>query len=370
MKKLISGKKIIIIVVIIFLLVSLGIGKYYLPINKSLGDSSGSDKNTISVQTKRMLSETLNQYISVSAVTKPSREAKVNSKMTGNIASVYFEEGAWVNAGQTIIQLEKDRTLLVAYDNAQANLDNTLAAMKKDKEAAKVAVETSSGDNKKQAEANYSSVKKKAELQISMAQGQLDSIQAQLDNTAIVAPISGVMDQIYAKKGEMVMASSPVATIVNTEIIEIEVALTEFDISKTFVGQEAEINLAAYPNKKFTGEIYYVSSVADSKNKKFPVKLRLKNPDGKIKSGMIAQVDIIIDRQENILVVPKTAVFLDDNVEKVYLIDSDSRIKIVTVKTELLDNKLKVIEGLVENDEVVVDGNYELEEGEKVMIKN
>ncbi len=330
-----------------------------------------SDKKVITVQTKEILPKTVSRHISVSAIVKPSSEAKVSSKMTGNVAGIYFKEGDQVNAGQTIIRLERDRTLLTAYHNAQVNLDNTRAAMKKDKKVAKVMVETSSGDAKKQAKAGLSSVKKKAELQIAIAQGQLDSAQAQLGNTVIKAPISGAINKTYAEVGEMVMAGSPVVNIINAESIEVELALTEFDIGKISIKQEAEINLAAYPDEKFIGKVYYVGSASDPINKKFPVKIKLENEDGKIKPGMIAKVNIITARQENVLVIPKTAVFMDGNVEKVYLIDDDSKIKIITVKTESLDdNKLNVVEGLVENDEVVINGNYELEKGEEVMVRN
>lgn len=330
-----------------------------------------SDKKAITVQTKKILPETVNQYVSVYAIAESSSGAKVSSKMTGNVASVYFKEGDRVNAGQAIIRLERDRTLLTAHRNAQVNLDNTRAAMKKDKKAAKVAVETSSGDAKKQAKAGLSSVKKKAELQIAIAQGQLDSVQAQLSNTVITAPISGIINQTYAEVGEMVMAGSPVADIVNTKNIEIELALTEFDIGKISVGQKAEINLAAYPDERFTGEVCYVGFAADSISKKFPVKIQLENADRKIRSGMIVQASIITAEQEDVLVVPQTAVFTENGVEKIYLVDDDSRIRTITVKTEPLDdNKLKIVEGSVENEEVVINGNYELGIGEEVTIKN
>ncbi len=358
-------------VILVIVLVAMGSFALFKTFSDVTDDSkSVSSRDLTTVQTKKVLSETVNQYISTSSVTKPSSEAKINSKMTGNVANIYFKEGTWVDAGQVIIQLERDRTLLVAYDNAKVTLDSTIAAMKKEKKAAKVAVEIADGDEEDQAEANYSSVKKSAELKIAIAQGQLDSAQAKLSNTTIVAPISGVIDQIYAKVGEMVTTSSPVANIVNTESIEIELALTEFDINKVSVGQKAEINLAAYPNEKFIGTVHYVSSVADSGNKKFPVKIQLDNADGKIKAGIVAQIDIVISKQDNVIIIPQTAVFMEGDTEKVYLVGSDSRNKIVTIKTESFGDKLKVVEGLVGNEEVVIRGTYELEEGEKVIVKN
>ena len=372
MKNLItdSRKKMSGVILIIVLVV---IGSFAL--SKTFGGAtddlkSVSSKDLTTVQTKKILPETVNQYISTSAVTKPSSEAKINSKMMGNVANIYFEEGTWVDAGQTIIQLERDRTLLVAYDNAKVNLDSTIAAMKKEKKAAKVTIEISDGDEEEQAEANYSSVKKNAELKIAIAQGQLDSVQAQLSNTAIVAPISGVIDRIYVEVGEMVMAGGPVAEIVDTRDIEIKLSLTEFDIGKIFIEQEVEVSLAAYPDEKFTGKVHYVSSVADRVSKKFPVKIQLGNISGRIKAGIVADVKIIMDQQKDVLVVSKSAVFEEDGIEKVYVVEN-LKVKTKTIKTKVAtEDKLKIVEGLSIGDEIIINGNYDLRDGDLVTIEN
>ena len=82
----------------------------------------------------------------------------------------------------------------------------------------------------------------------------------------------------------------------------------EFDVAKVFVGQEAKIKIAAYSNEEFTG--------------------------------------------------------------KVYLVNNNSKIKITPVKTEAVGrDKLKVVEGLIEGDEVVVEGSYGLEDGEEVKVE-
>ena len=522
------------------------------------------NKELVAVQTRKISLEDIYQSVSASAATKPLNRIKISAKTTGKVVGIYFKEGDWVNAGQTIIQLEQDQTLRTAYNNAQTNLINTRASMNQDIKAAEVAVEAAKtaltnakkaltntrasteqavidaynnalnnaraavltgtnaiitatelqykyfgtgGDqnavriaekkskairlllgkpnagrwasqfiiplnkgvkgqveeatanfsqekidqiltniipalqsvkdllteirtdldwkygvlpseknaldamriniessltilsNSKQAiinaklgkikgndaaqsayenakkqlesaEANLASIKKRAKLQIAAAQGQLDSIQAQLNNTIITAPISGIINRKYIETGETAIAGSPVAEIVNAKGIEIELSLTEFDIGKISIGQEAEIKLAAYPKEKFIGKVYYVGSVADPISKKFPVKIQLENNDGKIKTGMIANVKIITKEQKNVLVIPKSAVFKEENVEKVYIVEN-SRVKIRNVKTEIIDeNRLKVLKGLSAGEEIIVNGNYDLKEGDLVTIKN
>ena len=228
------------------------------------------------------------------------------------------------------------------------------------------------------AEAGLENVKKKSKLQIAQtegqvktAEGQVNSVQAQLNDTVITAPVSGTLNQKYIEIGEMAAAGKPIVSIVNTKDLKIEIALTEFDVAKVFVGQEAKIKIAAYPNEEFTGKVYFAGSVADQVSKKFPVKIQLENKDGKIKAGMMTDIEIIAHQEDGVLIIPKSAVFEDDDgLEKVYSVDDDSRIKITPVKTEAVGkDELKVIKGLVEGDEVVVEGSYELEDGEVVEVE-
>ncbi len=270
-----------------------------------------------------------------------------------------------------------------ALDTARVSIESSITALSNSKQAianAKLgkttgndAAQSAYESAKKQlesAEANLVSIKKRAELQIAAAQGQLDSIRAQLSNTAITAPISGIVSRKYIEVGEMAIAGNPVAEIVNSKNIEIELSLTEFDVGKIFIGQEAEVRLATYPDEKFIGKVYYVSSVADPVSKKFPVKIQLENVDGKIKAGIVADVKIITGRQKGTLVIPKSAVFKEEGVEKVYIVE-DSRVKIKTVETEAVDeNRLKVVEGLSVGEEVITNGNYDLEDGDLVKVKN
>ena len=264
-----------------------------------------------------------------------------------------------------------------AYDSAQTGLEQAEQNLISVKLSSQSQIDTAQ-KQLESAKANLENVRKKSKLQIAQtegqiktAEGQVDSVQAQLNNTIIIAPVSGTLNQKYIEIGEMAAVGKPVVSIVNTKDLKIEIALTEFDVAKVFIGQEAKIKIAAYPNEEFIGKVYYASLVADQMSKKFPVKIQLENSDGKIKAGMMADIEIIINQEDSVLVILKSAVFEDDNgLEKVYLIGDDSRIKITPVKTEAVGkDELKVIEGLVERDEVVIEGGYGLEEGEMVEVE-
>ncbi len=333
--------------------------------------ASASDRQAIVVQTKKLLPETILETVSTSAVTKSFEKVEVFPEANGKIAIFYCSEGKYVRKGQIIASLETDQSLLTNLKNAKTNLKIAKENKKN--------VERLQKQLKKDTEGTSSekSTKKQAELaidiakgQVKIAQGQIDNIQSRLDKYLIKAPISGFVSQINLDKGDLAVMTAPIATISNSKKIKIETAITEFDVPKIIRGQKVKVKLASYPNREFMGEVYYVSSVADSVSKKFPVKIQLENQDGKIKDGMVAEIKIVVGKQENILIIPKSSVFNEEGIEKVYVLEN-SRIKIKTIKTEpATEDKLKVVSGLSVGEELVLNGNYDLKEGDLVKVNN
>lgn len=298
-------------------------------------------------------------------------KTSVNGNLTSvNIAISTLQASQQAIVGAKLLDTSSSDGVITAYDSAKKNLERAEQGLMLAKTQAKTQVDAA----EKQLEsikANLLSAKKRATLQVSSAQGQINSVGAQLGNTRITAPISGVLNQTLIETGEMAIAGKPIASIVNVKSIKIELAVTEFDIGRISNEQEVKISLSAYPEEEFLGSIYYVGLVADQISKKFPIKVQISNDDKKIKAGMVAQVKILSEEQKDVLAIPKTAIFTEGNLEKVYVVDENQRIKILLVKTESINEEMAIIkDGLFENDIVVINGNYELKEGAEVNIIN
>lgn len=298
-------------------------------------------------------------------------KTSINTNLTSvntAISTLQASQQAIVNA--KLLDTSSGDGATTAYDSAKKNLERAEQGLTLAKTQAKTQIDAT----EKQLEAtraNLESAEKRAALQVSSAQGQINSIGAQLGNARITAPISGILNQTFIEAGEMAVAGKPIVSIVNAESIKIELAVTEFDIGRVLVGQEVNILLSAYPEEEFLGSIYYVGLVADQASKKFPIKIQVSNENQKIKAGMIATVKILSEEQKNVLAIPKTAIFTEEGMEKVYVVDENKRIKKLLVETESVNEEIALIkEGLFENDIVVINGNYELKEGDVVDINN
>lgn len=325
-------------------------------------------KNTLN-QNLIMLDNTITKS-SFSSGDLSTLKTSVNTNLTSvNTAISSLQSNQQTIAGAKLSDTASGDGAETAYDLAEKNLKRAEQGLVLAETQAKTQIDAV----EKQLEstkANLESVKKRAKLQISSAEGQINSINAQLENTAITAPIYGILNQTFIKAGEMAMAGKPIVSIVNTENIKIELAVTEFDIGRVTTGQKVSISLSAYPDEKFLGDIYYVGLVANQTSKKFPIKIQISNEAKKIKAGMVAQVKILSEKQKNVLIIPQTAIFTEEGLEKVYTVGKNKRIKILSVKTEANEGLTLIKDGLVEGDIVVINGNYELKEGDEVNIIN
>ncbi len=298
-------------------------------------------------------------------------KTSVNTNLTSaNTAISALQSNQQTIAGAKLSDTSGGNSAATAYDLAKKNLEKAEQGLILVKTQSKTQIDAT----EKQLEsikANLESAKKRAKLQISSAEGQINSINAQLENTAITAPISGILNQTLIETGEMAIAGKPIASIINTESIKIELAVTEFDIGRILDGQEASISLSAYPDEKFLGNIYYIGLAANQISKKFPVKIQISNEDKKIKAGMVAQVKILSEERKDALVIPETTIFTEESLEKVYTVDKNKRIKILSIKTEPINGGMVLIkDGLAEGDIIVLNGNYELKDGDEVNIIN
>ncbi len=141
-------------------------------------------------------------------------------------------------------------------------------------------------------------------------------------DVVVKAPSSGKVANLSAKVGDKVTTQAatpmsvtgestpPVLRLANFSDYSIKIQLNEVDIPKVTIGQEAEITLDAFSGKKFKGIVDHVDSVGTNNQGvvTYTVLVTITNPSERIRPGMTANVDIEVDRAENVLSVPNSAV--------------------------------------------------------------
>lgn len=207
-----------------------------------------------------------------------------------------------------------------------------------------------------------------AQAQVSQAQAALDSINNQLDNAIIKAPLDGIITEINYNVGEQVGSSAlPAVKMLAQGNFEIEVDISESDINKISLDDNVEITLDALSDDLIipakvsfiepaqtliSGVVYYkvkiafedISETQDS----------LVSHGSSLKSGMTANVTITTEEKDNVISVPARAIIDEAGLKKVRLLKNGSVVE-VDVKTGLRgDNgQVEIREGLEEGNEVI-----------------
>lgn len=208
---------------------------------------------------------------------------------------------------------------------------------------------------------------KSLKANVKQAEASLNSAKLQLSWTNIKAPIAGVISDLNTEVGERASTASPVLSISQLDKIKIKTYVSQRTVNKIKVGEQVQVYFGAI-DKNFTGIIKSISPVADDSQKSFPVEIVVNNLDYIIKAGMYAEIKLITNRAADQLLISKTAVLNKNKKDYVYIIKNKKAEK-VNVKTGLVsEDKVEILAGLNEGDNVVITGAQYLQNGSMVNV--
>ncbi len=169
---------------------------------------------------------------------------------------------------------------------------------------------------RKASEAQLDSAKAKLEAaraQIKQAEAELELAQVNLDHTVITAPVTGIVISRNVDVGQTVAASlqAPTLFTIAQDLTEMQVDtnVSEADIGRVAIGQEATFTVDAFPNLTFRGKVTDIRNapVTVQNVVTYDVVILVKNPDLKLRPGMTANASILVAQKENVLKIPNAA---------------------------------------------------------------
>ena len=185
----------------------------------------------------------------------------------------------------------------------------------------------------------------------------------------ITSPISGTVAMLFLDRGAIVSPQIPIAIIAQTDKVKVEIQIVEKDIPKVKKGQPARIRVDAYPEEIFIGNLEELSSAVNPLSKTLKGKIIITNQLYLLKPGMFARVELIIAEHKGKLVVPNKAVLKREGREIIFT-DIGGTAKLKEVETGFKDEThTEIINGLEENERVIVLGNYGLRDEAKIKVK-
>ena len=260
------------------------------------------------------------QSVSYPGIVRGRNEVTIMPKLSARVTSIYLQPGDSVRVGQTIMSLDSS-DLNAAIRQAQAGVAQAEAARRTNAvqlEAARTNYERSqtlfasgalSQASLDSAKTAYDSLNSgTAEAAAASARAALATAQEALDKCNITSPISGVLGSVNLQLGETASPASPAAIVTDSSALEVEVMVNENDVTYIKTGSQVEISIKAAQLDKIKGQVESIATVADPSKRNFAVKVALPNQDGKIRSGMFAELTIDTVSKQGVLCVPVNAV--------------------------------------------------------------
>ncbi len=194
-----------------------------------------------------------------------------------------------------------------------------------------------------------------AEYQINLAEIGLEMARLDLDKNVIIAPFDGMIYAAPFSKGEYAGPGMSVLSIISDDFI-IHSNIDETDIMKLEIGQEVDFTLDAYFGEAFQGEITYISPIADivAGIVSFRVEVTPKEAE-RLLYGLSANLTIITDKAQDVVLVPPEAVYSQDGREYVDLL-VDGQILPVEIETGVISfNHIEIKSGVNAGDQIIIE---------------
>jgi HlyD family secretion protein len=209
-----------------------------------------------------------------------------------------------------------------------------------------------------------------ARNQVKLAEAALDMARIQMHETTIRAPFDGVVAELYVTEGSMVAPQAPAALFVSKPV-EVILNVEESRISHVTEGQNAALRVTAFPDQDFPAVITNVAPTADSQSHTFAVQVTPMDEDHVLRSGMYANVSLLIEEKQETLLVPRAALTEMAGQEIVYVVNDGNTVEQRAVTTGLEeDGRVEILSGLTAGEQVVTAGHASLQDGFQVEVRN
>jgi len=414
-----------------------------------IASSKNKDRGQM-VTIEKAVTKTITHLVTATGKVQPEIEVKISPEVAGEIIALPIKEGGLVKKGELIVSIKPD------YYKAQVDQQEAaLVGIKAVSVQSKAQLLKAQDDLKRAddlfakklvSDSDYSVTKTALDVaqanfdnsiaQIRSTEGFLSQSRDLLSKTNMFAPMDGTISALNSEVGERVVgtgqfAGTEVMRIADLANMEVRVKVNENDIVNVKVGDHTIVTVDAFPGRKFEGAVREISSSALSTGAtgsgssslaasasdevtNFLVKIRITDPDGALRPGMSATVDVETQTVTNVVAIPvqsvtvradggKTSEQLQqqkakeakersgndlevaaekqearrnrDQLRRVVFVKHDDKVTMVPVETGIADNThIEVKSGVKAGDEVV-SGSYAaisriLKDGDKVQIEH
>lgn len=271
----------------------------------------------------------------------------------GIIETVMAQEGDFVTSGRELFQIDlRSRKAMLedaiaAHEFAQKNLERIGALRQQNN------VSVAQYDEAVTAERRASATLRRMEVEVSLG--------------TVRAPVSGLIDRVDVEVGEYVHEGASLARLLTLDVVEVKAGVPERFADAVTYQEVAEVFIEAVGETR-EGSIQRVAFGGDRSTNTFEIVIRMDNPDRRLRPGMIGRVRLVVKRVEDAILIPLFALVRRESGMTVY-VERDGVVAERAIELGAIQqDHVEVLSGLKPDERIVVIGQQELVDGQRVNV--
>lgn len=329
------------------------------------GDSAQADaseetyQRVVNVETLTLEPRGFEERIQVTGTVQANRDVTISAEEAGVVREILVEKGTAVEEGEALFRID-DTILRAQLREAEAR---AALARETSERRRRLFEEDGVGAELAYLESRY---------QAEQAEAVVETLAERLERTVVRAPISGILESRSVEVGTLVAPGSAVARIVETNPVKILGGVPERFAGAVTRGASAVVSFDVLAGETFPARIQYVGSTVNPNNRTFDVEILLPNPGMTVKPEMVATIDILRRGMEDVIVVPQEALVRVEDGFVAFVAAAEGGEEVAQVRPLVLGasqrNEVVVEEGLSAGDRLIVVGQTEVANGDRVQI--
>jgi membrane fusion protein (multidrug efflux system) len=336
--------------------------------NSNKNNSNHVEEKVFPVKLSKLIIKEITYSIGAVGSFLPEDEVMLNSEIEGKIKRTIVDEGDEVKKGDIMLELDNERIILEINEKEaklkQAKLD--YENLKRKLERNKKLFEEGIIDKQ-----SYDDITTK----VSLALAKIENLEASLNlskkdlkDTKVLAPISGIVTKRFVSVGEYIKKDKSLFSIVNYNPIKLRFTIPEVYAKNVKIGQKVVAKVKAYPDRIFSGKIYYINPKIEETTRNIEIKARIDNNNMLLKPGFFAEVSLITGINKNAKLIPEEAIINRENHNFVFVVKDNIAHKRAVKIGKRMKGMVEIVDGINEDDAIVIRGGMELADGARVKI--
>lgn len=333
----------------------------------------------IAVELDEVRTSSIEDTVELTGWIKAEKTADIRSKVAGRIESlqlnadsrdpVAVEEGLVVEKGQQLAVIDHD-VYLAQLEAARADVEaGEVELADAEREKKRMVGLYEGGSATEQAKDKSVTAAKMAVAKLALARANLELAEVNLRESRIVSPIDGIITAKHIDEGNLINTGDRIVTVAKLDTVKVVVAAAERYGSVVRAGTPVRVRVDAFGERIFETEVYSVYPALEEQTHTIQIEIRINNDEMLLKPGMFARVTLIVQRKDNVVVVPRDVV-LGGKVDEpyVYVVENGVASKRLVKMGIIQGDMCEITEGLRTGERLVVNGMHYLTDGTAVEV--